>query len=265
MTHLVTGATGGLGLEMARQLVQQGHEVWVHGRSEQSAARARATTGAERAFYADLGRPEQVMAMAEAVIDAGGVDVLTNNAGAFFKDLDHVASGLERHVAINHVGPFLLTNRLLPHIRDRVVMVASDAHKQARPDLDDGEWSTRSWSSMRAYADSKLFNILYARALARRADISVNALHPGFVDTGIGDRGSGGFARFMGRIIKAFGKSPEKAVACQMWAATSDEAKAHTGVYFVKSAKKAPAPLALDDALAERLWTQTEQWASREP
>ena len=79
------------------------------------------------------------MAMAEAVIDDGGVDVLTNNSGAFLKDLDHVASGLERHVAINHVGPFLLTNRLLPHIRDRVVMVASDAHKQARPDLDDGE------------------------------------------------------------------------------------------------------------------------------
>ena len=72
MTHLVTGATGGLGLEMARQLVQQGHEVWVHGRSEQSAARARATVGAERAFHADLGRTDQVMALAEAVIDAGG-------------------------------------------------------------------------------------------------------------------------------------------------------------------------------------------------
>lgn len=262
MTHLITGATNGLGLEMARRLVQDGHEVWVHGRSEESADRARRETGAARAFSADLADIGAIRALAESVIEAGGVDVLTSNAGAFFKDLGHTPTGLERHVAINHLAPFVLTNALLAHIRERIVVVASDAHKQARPDWDDLAWNSRRYSAMRAYADSKLFNILFTRSLAAKTELSVNCLHPGFVDTGIGSRGESKLVQQFGRLIKMFGKSPARAVDCQIWAATSAEAGAMTGEYVVKSKVKASTRMAEDDALGARLWTLSEQWAS---
>ena len=262
MTHLITGATSGLGLEMARRLVVDGGEVWVHGRTPQSAQRARAETGAARAFSADLADLNAIRSMAEAIIEAGGVDVLTNNAGAFFKDEGHTDSGLERHLAINHLAPFVLTRALLPHIRGRIVVVASGAHTQAKPDWDDLQWTSRSYSSMRAYADSKLFNILFTRSLAKRTELSVNCLHPGFVDTGIGSRGESRLVQQFGRLVKMFGKSAARAVDCQLWAATSSEAGAMTGQYFVKSKVKATSAMAEDEALGARLWTLSEQWAS---
>ena len=259
---LVTGATSGLGLEMARRLVADGQSVWLHARSEASGAAALEQTGAERAFSADLAELDEVRACVDQVATAGGVDVLVNNAGAFFKELGHTQSGLERHFAVNHLGPFVLATSLLPAVRERVVIVASDAHKQARPDWEDLQWRTRSWSSMRAYADSKLFNILFAQQLALRSELSVNSLHPGFVNTGIGDRGASGLVQKLGRLLKALGKSPQSAVTCQLWAATSTQAGAMTGQYFVKSEVVKPTAMAQDSGLAERLWRLSESLSS---
>jgi len=260
-TILVTGATNGLGLEMAGRLIEQKHEVFLHARTRARGEAVQHELGAPRLFIADLEDLDAVRRCAEEVCASGGVDVLVNNAGAFFKDLGHTPTGLERHFAVNHLGPFALTKILLPQVRERIVVVSSGAHQMANPDWDDLQWKKRSYSSIRAYAESKLFNILFTRELARRTQLSVNCLHPGFVNTGIGDRDASPLGRGLGKLMKVFGRSPEKAVACHLWAATSTEAGRLTGQYFVKSKVARTSALAKNDDLAQRLWGLSEELA----
>src|SRR5579862_3428601 len=195
---LVTGATHGIGRASAEALAAHGGQVLIHGRDLERARGVAAaisrTTGNPmvRAVQADFAELAQVRRLAQELnASLPRLDVLINNAGRMSAARTLSADGYELTFAVNHLAPFLLTNLLLPKLRAsapaRIVVVASEAHRQAHLDFDDlmNERVAGLWP---AYQRSKLANILFARELARRlagCGVTVNALHPGVVNTNL--------------------------------------------------------------------------------
>ncbi|HEY0952560.1 oxidoreductase [Nocardioides sp.] len=185
---VVTGASRGLGLETARVLAERGAEVVLAVRDVEKGAAAAATIGGRvevrRLDVADLASVRELAA------GLGPVDVLVNNAGVLAVPYARTVDGFETHLATNHLGHFALTNLLLSTLRDRVVVVTSDAHRAADLDLDDLDWERRAYRPFAAYGASKLANLLFLAELQRRltaagSTLRATAAHPGSTATGI--------------------------------------------------------------------------------
>ncbi len=264
---LVTGASAGIGLYTALGLARAGFRVIIAGRDGARIEQARLTV-AERAgstmvetALADFASLAAVRALAETVLAAHDrLDLLVNNAGLITPRFQLSAEGYELTIAVNHLAPFLLTNLLLDRLRasapSRIVTVASQAHRGARLDLADLA-GPQDWSPLKAYARSKLCNILFTRALARRlagSGVVAAALHPGVVATAIGDR-AGSVAGFGWRLVKPFLITPEKGAATSLFLATTADPTPYHGAYVMGNTVAQPDPTALDDDLAERLWS----------
>lgn len=253
---LVTGATNGIGLETARELVRRGAHVTIVGRDPARTARVAAEIGAHDSVIADLSELAQVRRAAREFAARGGrLDVLVNNAGAMFNTRQETREGIERTWALNHLSPFLLTRELLPLLRrspaPRVVMVASAAHALGRVRLDDPEFR-RGYRGWPAYAQSKLANILFTRDLARREPwLQANALHPGMVATGFGGHQGGVFSQLY-RVVDRFSLTAMQGAQTTIHLAADPVAV--SGRYFVNSREARPQPQALDDGAALRLW-----------
>jgi NAD(P)-dependent dehydrogenase (short-subunit alcohol dehydrogenase family) len=167
---LVTGSTDGLGRALAGELVRRGHDVAVHGRSRERVDAVAREVGAAGAHVADFARLDDVRRLAD---EAGGVDVLVNNAGIISRERRLSEDGIELTFQVNHLAGFLLTLLMLP---PRTVNVASVG--QRAPDFDD-LMLERGYEGYRAYAQSKLAQIMFTFELAeRRPDLVVNTLHP---------------------------------------------------------------------------------------
>ncbi|MCA9709082.1 MAG: SDR family NAD(P)-dependent oxidoreductase [Myxococcales bacterium] len=246
---LVTGSTDGIGRETARQLVQRGARVIVHGRSEAKAAQAHAELQAQAGgplpapVVADLSSLDAVRAMADALLQRDEpLDVLLNNAGIYMRERRPSEDLLEMTMAVNHFAPFLLTHRLLPLLRraaaGRVVNVSSIAHTRGSIDLDDLQL-TKGFTHYGAYAASKLANVLFTVELAGRLGdaVAVNALHPGVVSTKLLTEGF----QMEGNDTAA------KASETSVYLALSDEVAGVTGKYFAHR-RVAPHSRLADDA-----------------
>jgi NAD(P)-dependent dehydrogenase (short-subunit alcohol dehydrogenase family) len=169
-TVLVTGSTDGLGRALAAELARRGHAIVVHGRSGERVDAVAREVGAVASHVADFARLDDVRALAAA---ARGVDVLVNNAGIISRRRRLSEDGIELTFQVNHLAGFLLTLLMLP---PRTVNVASIG--QRAPDFDD-LMLERRYEGYRAYAQSKLAQIMFTFELAeRRPDLVVNALHP---------------------------------------------------------------------------------------
>lgn len=185
---VVTGASGGLGLETARVLADRGAEVVLAVRNlEKGRAAAAQLSGAVEVRRLDVA---DLASVREFAADVGPVDVLVNNAGVLAVPFALTGDGFETHLATNHLGHFALANLLLPQLRDRVVVVTSDAHRAAELDLDDLNWERRDYRPFAAYASSKLANLLFMAELQRRltaagSTLRATAAHPGSTATAI--------------------------------------------------------------------------------
>jgi NAD(P)-dependent dehydrogenase (short-subunit alcohol dehydrogenase family) len=241
---LVTGSSDGIGKQTALELARGGAHVIVHGRSEERAAAAASAVGAAEIWVCDFGSLEEVRAAASRL--PPGIDVLINNAGVYLQRRQLTKDGYETTFQVNHLAPFLLTNLLLPSLGKgaRIVNVSSQVHSSGVLAWEDlmGE---KNFSGYGAYAQSKLANLLFTRELARRQQkATVNALHPGVIGTKLLRGGFGGMG----------GGSPEQGAATPVYLATSKEVEGVTGKYFVQRREARPAPQALDDEAARRLW-----------
>jgi len=243
---LVTGATSGIGREVARGLAQQGATTIVVGRGEGRAARvaseiAQATGNSriEGLRIDDLAALADTRELAATVLDRyPALHILVNNAGAYFARRETTPDGLERTFALNVLSPYLLTTLLVPRLvasgPARVVNVASAAHEGAHADLSDLQ-SSRKYSGFRVYGASKLELIWWTREFARRLDgkgVTVNAVHPGFVRSGFGLNNKGGTAfviRILGRL---FGRSTVRGADTPTYVASAPEFASITGGYF---------------------------------
>ncbi len=277
-TVIITGATGGLGLEAAVVLARMGTRLVITGRSDARIAaalatiRERAGTTDVEGLRADFASQAEVRALAGRILErCPRIDVLVNNAGSVNPTRTLTGDGIEATFAVNHLAPFLLTTLLLERIvasaPARIVNVASAVHASGTLDFDDLNFD-HGYRTLRAYARSKLANVLFTRELARRLDgtgVSVNALHPGTVGTGIWGHGApaSGWKRVLyGAVFapaKRFMLRPEQGAQTIVYAATSPALEGKSGLYLEKNHPKEPAPPARDAALAERLWHESER------
>ena len=209
---------------------------------------------AVRALAADiLGRHERL-------------NVLVNNAGLISPRYAESVDGYELTIAVNHLAPFLLTNLLLDRLKasaqgetaSRIVTIASAAHKGAK--LDPATMTKpKDWTPLSAYGRSKLANILFTRALARRVDratVTVACLHPGVIATDIGNR-AGRFTGLGWRLAKPFLAKPDKGAETSIFLATTPDATPFHGAYLINKAVAETDPAARDDALGEALWQES--------
>ncbi len=264
---LVTGATNGIGLATARTLARFGATVWAHGRDPERGRRVveaivRETGNREVRFaQADFSRLEEVRRLAgEVQSGAPRLDVLVDNAGLISPKRATTPDGYESTFAVNHLAPFLLTLLLRAQLERsapaRIVVVASDAHRRAQLDFDD-LMTARRYSLFRAYARSKLANILFTRALARRlagSGVTANALHPGVVHTNLFNAGSPLVRLGVSLVGRFFMISPEEGAKTSVYLAASREVEGHSGGYYSQCRLVQPSTAALRDEDGERLW-----------
>lgn len=271
---LITGGTDGIGKAAAYALASQGARLLVHGRDPDKGARAveelkaRSRNPAIEFVQADFSSLADVRRFAAMVIErTPRVDVLVNNAGAIFTKRTLSKDGYEMTFAVNHLAPFLLTHLLLSTLKSgtqpRIVTTASGAHRGARIPFDDLQ-ATRKYSAMAAYGSSKLANILFTRALAKRLEdtaVTATCLHPGFVRTNFGRNNdiSPWLKPIFGLIVLLAARSPEKGAQTVVYLATSPEVQGASGGYYFDCKPTQPSPAAQDDTAAERLWQLSEQ------
>jgi NAD(P)-dependent dehydrogenase (short-subunit alcohol dehydrogenase family) len=267
-TALVTGASSGLGLEASVQLARLGMLVVMVGRDPERTAAAQADAAARSGssdlshLLCDFSSQADIRRLAEAFrARHPRLDVLVNNAGGVNRSRRLTVDGLETTFAVNHLGYFLLTNLLLPLLLQsapaRVVTVASIGHRKGTLDFDDLGFARGGYSITRAYARSKLANVLFASELARRlagTGVTSNSLHPGGVRTNIWS-GAPLWARpFITLLVRPRLVSAEAGALTIVRLAASPELEGVTGRYFEEEREVAPAPLARDARLARRLW-----------
>lgn len=269
---IVTGATSGLGKVTATALAAQGAEVIIVGRNakktKDAAQQMRAETGNDSVHYlladfSDLGQIRELAANFKKQYSR--LDVLVNNAGAYFNARRKTPYGVEATFLVNHLAPFLLTNLLLDTIQNsapaRIVNVASDAHVNGAMDLDDLEFK-KSYFGFSAYARSKLANVLFTYELSRRladSGVTVNALHPGGVATNIFSTDFSIFGPVIKWIVGLFALTPEQGADNSIYLASSPEVEGLTGKYFVKREAVASALISYDEKLARQLWELSEK------
>jgi NAD(P)-dependent dehydrogenase (short-subunit alcohol dehydrogenase family) len=263
-TVVVTGASSGIGAAAAIELAKRGATVVPVGRDAGRTAAVARKVGTEP-LQADFSALEEVRRLARLLLERHDrIDVLVNNAGLVSGRRRITADGLELTMAVNHFAPFLLTNLVLDRLKAsapaRVVTTASDAHRGGLLDVHDlnGE---RRWSAWSAYGTSKLANILFTRALARRLEgsgVVANCLHPGVIRTGLA-RGAPLPIRLGWRVASVFFGSPRKGAGTLVYLASAPEAAEVSGGYFADSRPASPSAQAQDDELAEQLWERSAE------
>jgi NAD(P)-dependent dehydrogenase (short-subunit alcohol dehydrogenase family) len=241
----VTGSADGLGKMAAGLMVSAGHAVVLHARNEQRAADARSNIpGAENVVIGDLSSIEATREVASQVNRLGTFDAVIHNAGIGYRERQRTATvdGLPNVFAINSLAPYILT--ALINRPKRLVYLSSGMHHGVDPQLDDLTWKRRPWSGARAYAESKLHDVILAFAVARKwPDVLSNALEPGWVPTKMGGRGAP--------------DDLDAGARTQVWLATSDERKAKvTGKYFYHLQVRQADPAAADTSVQDRFMAE---------
>ena len=242
---IITGATDGIGLAAAKSIAKKGYHVSLVGRNPNKGKKALETiiahSGNENLdfFECDLSLVVNVKDLADIIKQKHSkIDVLLNNAGGANKTKQITSEGLEKTFATNQMNYFVLSTELLDILSEsndaRIVNVASNAHIGAEVDYENIN-SEKSFSAWTSYCVSKLMNIMFTYQLASMQDkVSVNVLHPGFVDTNIAGN-EGNLIKYIVKFgAKMFARTVDNGADSSIYLSTSDEIKGVSGKYFFK-------------------------------
>jgi NAD(P)-dependent dehydrogenase (short-subunit alcohol dehydrogenase family) len=238
----ITGSSTGLGLMTGRLLAEQGHQVVLHARDERRAGDAStALPAATDVVIGDASRLKDLHRMAEQLNGMGRFDAVIHNVGVGYREPRRILTeeGLSHVFATNVIAPYVLTALL--ERPTRLVYLSSGMHHRVQASLWDITWKKRAWAGSTAYAESKLYDVLLAFAIARRwPGVFSNALEPGWVPTRMGGPGAP--------------DDIDQAHLTQAWLAVSNEPAALvTGQYFYHMRPRQPNPQAYDTALQDGL------------
>ena len=262
-TVLVTGAGGGIGLVTARELARVGARVVLGVRTTEKAQRAFAgLPGDFDVRRLDVSDLTSVRKFAGSW--AGPLDILVNNAGVMDVPAGRTADGFDVQTATNYLGPFVLTQLLLPSITDRVVSVTSQLHRLAKLNIDDIDWRTRTYRPMQAYRDSKLALVLFSLELQRRLTAEGSPVrsvlaHPGIARTSLVAHSPSGAIMRLGPLLN----DVEQGGLPTLFAATQPvPGNAYVGPDGLASIKghpkvRRPSTAGLDPQTARALWQAT--------
>ena len=231
---LVTGSTQGLGRATAEDLLRHGHQVVVHARNQARMSSVAALTAqGARVVVGDLSSQQQTQTLALQVNQLGRMDAVVHNAGVYADEQPFpTAEGHPRVFAVNVLAPYLLT--ALIDRPNRLVYLTSDMQAGGNPTLTDLDWTTRRWSGVQAYRDSKLLVTSLAFAIARRwPQVHSNAVDPGWVPTRMGGPHAPDELELGSRT--------------QVWLATGDEPEATTSGGYWHHHHRLTAPVAATD------------------
>ncbi|WP_235037936.1 SDR family NAD(P)-dependent oxidoreductase [Novosphingobium sp. 18052] len=273
---VVTGASSGIGKEVSKALARQGWRVIGTGRDPARMAAAKAeiaalsVTGAVDMIHADLSLIAAARKTARRIEElTDRIDLLVNNAGGMASEMVLTSEGLEANFAGNHLGPFVLTNELLPLLRSaamereagmvRILNTASDASEMIPAiNLDDLQ-SLKRFDPGLAYCTGKLANVLFTRALAMRLredGIVVHAVHPGAVESNFFSYAPQATQERTRDLAKA---TEEEGADTLVWLATDDEGRQTSGGYWFRRAPRAPNPIVEDQSILDRFWLESER------
>ena len=266
-TILITGVNSGIGLESARVLAMRGASIIGAGRTLEKAAAALAPLEGEHTPLAcELADPASVRAAVETVKGLGRpIDVLLCNAGIMALPELQVSNGYELMFFTNHVGHFILVTGLVECLAEdgRVVMLSSGAHQGApKGGIEfDNLTGENGYSAWKGYGQSKMANLLFAKALAKRltGNRTANSVHPGVIQTNLSRHMSGVVTTMFGLLGGLFEKKMGQGAATQCYVATHPSLASVSGEYFADCNIAKARPDGSDDATAERLWTVTEE------
>ena len=278
---LITGATNGIGKEAARQIALKGAKVIIAGRSQAklntTIAELKQLTGNQKidGLLADLSTLSGMRQLAEQFLSRyDRLDVLLNNAGALFTERNVTVDGYEQTLALNHLSYFVVTNLLLDVLKAsapaRIVNVASDVHYGGSMDFDDLHLAN-GYAPLKAYGQSKLANVMFSYALAERLrgfDVTVNALHPGVVQSGFGKNNTSIVGRVTGIAVglmqRMRGVDVTAGADTAVYLACSPEVEGITGKYWEKRKQKESSAESLDSIAWEKLWDKSLEMAQME-
>lgn len=244
---VVTGANSGMGKAIAVEMAKRGYEVIMLCRDEKRGHAAlrevKKLSGSTSVSLelCDLASFESILRCTKRLSEKyEWIDCMINNAGVILTKRYETEDGFEMQIGVNHFGHFLLTKELLPLIKNasegRIVVVSSGAHKVGKIHFDDLQL-TKGYHAFKAYAQSKLANLLYVKAMAevlKGTGITINALHPGAVGTNMGVNRETGFGKGIMSVLSKFFLSPEEGAQTSVYLAVSPDVKGLSGGYYYK-------------------------------
>ncbi len=271
---LITGANSGLGKAAAKELARLGAKLILvcrnHVRGEKALKDIVESSGNKQVhlYIADLSSQNSILDLTEKLkSNYERIDILINNAGAYFSKRHKTVDGIEATFAVNYLSRFLLINLLLESIRKskqgRIINVSGEYHRQGRIYFDDLELQ-KFYSGVKANRQAKLADVILTYELSRRltgTNITVNCMHPGFVKTNIifNDPDASFFSKFLYKLISPFMKSPEKGAETILYLAASPEVTRVSGKYFINKQCISTSKESYDPNTAQELWKLSEE------
>ncbi len=269
---IVTGSNSGIGKETTLALANMGAKIIMVVRNLERGEQARGEIVNETGnktlvlMHCDLSSFESINKFTKEFLGSyDKLDVLINNAGAVFSKRQTTVDGFERTLAVNYLGPFLLTKKLLPLLKlsapSRVINLSSGLHKSAKIDFDDLQ-STKNYDGMKVYAAAKLMVIMYTYELARRLEdtgVTVNVAQPGFVATNLGRNSGSLLSYLMFKMVRPLQISAKKGAETSVYLASSEKVKGVTGKCFSKLKETATAQVSYDQEKQKLLWNKTSE------
>jgi NAD(P)-dependent dehydrogenase (short-subunit alcohol dehydrogenase family) len=266
MKIAITGATSGIGAETLKGLIHQDNKIFLLARNRQKAEDLIASlpllyTDQVEFIEMDLTDFSSIVLAADTLNKkTDTLDLLINNAGGIFPERKTTKDGFELTFASNHLGQFLLTQKLIPTLlkskKPKVIAVSSEAHRMGKVDLNDIQAQKAGYSSFQVYANVKLFNILFTKSLVDifgPKGLQAYALHPGVVKTNFGKEGNGMF-NFFWKLASPFMISAKEGAETTLYLAKTEIDPQSNGSYFKKSKINTPSSLARSTAKREALW-----------